>query len=78
MYSRQLSIFEGHKITINDLEKNKNTAKIFFQYGFVFGIANLAAFLSAPVFGRYGPKIGPKVLYNFGAFLQVFISTTTF
>ena len=40
------------------------------QYGFVFGIANLAAFLSAPVFGVYGTKIGAKLLYNFGAFLQ--------
>ena len=40
------------------------------QYGFVFGIANLAAFLFAPIFGRYGPKIGPKLLYNFGAFTQ--------
>ena len=42
------------------------------QYGFVFGIANLAAFLSAPIFGRYGAKIGPKFLYNFGAFVQAF------
>ena len=41
-----------------------------FQYGFVFGIANLAAFLFAPIFGRYGSKIGPKILYNCGAFLQ--------
>jgi MFS family permease len=40
------------------------------QYGLVFGIANLAAFLSAPIFGRYGAKIGPKFLYNFGAFMQ--------
>ena len=40
------------------------------EYGFVFGIANLAAFLSAPVFGVYGTKIGAKLLYNFGAFLQ--------
>ena len=36
----------------------------------MFGIANLAAFLSAPVFGVYGTKIGAKLLYNFGAFLQ--------
>ena len=43
---------------------------IFFQYGFVFGIANLAAFLTAPFFGRYGNIIGPKILYNSGAFLQ--------
>jgi len=37
------------------------------QYGFVFGIFNLAAFLSAPIFGKYGPKIGPKLLYSMGA-----------
>jgi len=40
------------------------------QYGFVFGIANLAAFISAPFFGVYGTKIGAKILYNFGALLQ--------
>ena len=40
------------------------------QYGFVFGIANLSAFIFAPFFGRYGSKIGPKWLYNFGAFTQ--------
>jgi MFS family permease len=38
----------------------------------VFGIANLAAFLFAPIFGRWGSKIGPKLLYNAGAFLQGF------
>ena len=36
----------------------------------MFGIANLAAFISAPIFGVYGTKIGAKLLYNFGAFLQ--------
>ena len=36
----------------------------------MFGIANLAAFLSAPLFGLYGARIGAKLLYNFGAFLQ--------
>lgn len=41
------------------------------QYGFVFGIANLAAFISAPIFGRWGPIVGPKILYNSGAYLQV-------
>ena len=41
-----------------------------FQYGFVFGIANLAAFIFAPIFGRFGTKIGPKILYNSGAYLQ--------
>lgn len=42
----------------------------FSKYGFVFGIANLAAFLFAPLFGRFGTKIGPKLLYNCGAYLQ--------
>ena len=40
------------------------------QYGFVFGIANMAAFLFAPIFGRYGTKIGLKLLYNTGSFVQ--------
>ncbi len=30
----------------------------------------MAAFLFAPVFGRWGAKIGPKLLYNSGAYLQ--------
>ena len=42
------------------------------QYGFVFGITNMAAFLTAPFFGRYGSQIGPKLLYNTGAFVQAF------
>ena len=41
-----------------------------FQYGWVFGIANLAAFLLAPLCGKFGAKIGVKYLYNIGAFLQ--------
>ena len=40
------------------------------QYGFVFGIANLTGFLFAPLFGRFGAKIGPKLLYICGVFLQ--------
>jgi len=40
------------------------------QYGFVFGIFNLCAFLTAPIFGKYGPKLGPTNLYRFGAFIQ--------
>ncbi len=40
----------------------------------MFGIANLAAFLFAPFFGRYGNAIGPKLLYNTGAYLQVIIT----
>jgi len=39
-------------------------------YGWVFGIANLAAFLMAPLCGKFGSKIGVKYLYNIGAFLQ--------
>ena len=46
------------------------------QYGFVFGIANLAAFIFAPLFGRFGGKIGPKLLYNFGAFTQGIVGIT--
>ena len=42
----------------------------FYKYGFVFGIANLAAFLASPLFGKFGTKIGPKLLYNIGALLQ--------
>ena len=41
------------------------------QYGFVFGAANLAAFITAPLFGRFGGKIGAKLVYNMGAYLQV-------
>ena len=40
------------------------------KYGFVFGIANIAAFISAPIFGMYGTQIGAKILYNIGALLQ--------
>ena len=36
----------------------------------MFGCANLAAFIFAPIFGRVGHKIGAKLLYNFGAYLQ--------
>ena len=43
------------------------------QYGFVFGIANLAAFIFAPIFARYGTKIGAKLVYNSGAFIQGFV-----
>lgn len=43
---------------------------ILFQYGFVFGIAALAAFLASPPCGIYGERIGVKILYNFGAFAQ--------
>lgn len=40
------------------------------QYGFVFGIVHLSAFLSAPIFAKYGNSIGPKLLYNVGALVQ--------
>ena len=40
------------------------------KYGSVFGIANIAAFISAPFFGVYGTTIGAKILYNIGALLQ--------
>ena len=40
------------------------------QYGFVFGIFNMAAFITAPFFGRYGSQIGPKLLYNTGGIVQ--------
>ena len=40
------------------------------EYGFVFGIANLSLFIFSPVFGKYGPRIGPKTCFNLGAVLQ--------
>ena len=40
------------------------------QYGFVFGIFSLTAFIFAPLFGRYGGKVGSKVLFTVGAFTQ--------
>ena len=43
---------------------------ILLQYGFVFGIFNLMAFLTAPLFGRYGTQIGAANLYRFEAFVQ--------
>ena len=46
------------------------------QYGFVFGIANLAAFIFAPIFGKFGAQIGPKLLYNMGAFTQGFVGVS--
>ena len=47
-----------------------NIVVYWFQYGFVFGIYSLAAFISSPFFGKFGHKIGPKIVYNVGAFLQ--------
>jgi MFS family permease len=37
---------------------------LLFQYGSVFGTASLAGFLSSPIFGKYGEKIGPRRVYN--------------
>ena len=48
------------------------------EYGFVFGIANLSLFLFSPLFGKYGPKIGTKLCFNFGAVLQVNFEVCTF
>ena len=36
----------------------------------MFGIIHLAAFLLAPIFAKFGSRIGPKLLYNAGGFLQ--------
>ncbi len=41
------------------------------QYGFVFGCVNLAAFVFAPILGRFGDSVGAKLLYNTGGLLQV-------
>ena len=43
------------------------------EYGLVFGIINLAALLFAPVFSHFGNRIGAKLLYNTGAFIQAFM-----
>ena len=40
------------------------------QYGFVFGCSSLAAFLFGPIFGTYGERIGPKLLFNLGGLTQ--------
>jgi MFS family permease len=44
------------------------------QYGFVFGILNLAALIFAPIFSQYGYAIGAKLLYNIGAFVQAIVA----
>ena len=51
-------------------EQTKFKKTILPQYGSVFGFAFLAAFISAPVFGAYGDRIGAKLLYNGAGFLQ--------
>ena len=43
----------------------------FFQYGFVMGMDNLAAGLTAPIFCSIaGDQVSAKYLYNFGALAQ--------
>ena len=69
---RKLRVIAGLHKKMSMIFEPKPPGATSSQYGFVFGIANLAAFLSAPIFGRYGAKIGPKFLYNFGAFVQAF------
>jgi hypothetical protein len=48
-----------------------------FQYGFVFGIVNLIAFICCPIFSCVGKIIGPKVIYNVGG-LTLGIATIVF
>ncbi len=38
-----------------------------FQYGFVFGVVSLAAFIAAPTFAHFGNRMGPKLVYNVGS-----------
>ena len=52
-----------------DTERAKFIFAIF-QYGLVFGLAFLAAFLTAPLYGIFGDAIGAKILYNAGGILQ--------
>ena len=40
-----------------------------FKYGWVFGIANLAAFLMAPFREKLEAKIGVKCMLNLGVFI---------
>ena len=40
------------------------------QYGFVFGMSSLAAFIFSPIFGTYGNKLGPRTVFYLGAFAQ--------
>ncbi len=44
------------------------------QYGFVFGVCNLAALLTAPLIAKFGVLIGPKLLYNIGTIFQALSS----
>ena len=46
------------------------TLYIFFQYGFAFGITNLAAFIASPLCAKYGDKIGAGRLITIGFYLN--------
>jgi MFS family permease len=50
---------------------------LYFQYGFVFGIVNLTAFICCPIFSYVGKIIGPKKIYNIGG-LTLGITTIVF
>ncbi len=56
----------SHKIV------QKNVISLILKYGFVFGIAHMAAMLAAPVFAVFAGRIGPKKVYLTGrkAFLK--------
>jgi len=51
-------------------KKQREILKKIIQYGFVFGIVNLASFIFAPLFGRFGDKIGAKLMYNIAGMMQ--------
>ena len=40
------------------------------QYGFVFGISNLAGFIAGPVFGKFGNRIGVHWMLKLGSLIQ--------
>ena len=44
----------------------KNIIALILKYGFVFGIAHMAAMLAAPVFAVFAGRIGPKKVYLTG------------
>ena len=64
-----IHIEEKYSVIYSSINLHANSF-LKFQYGWVFGIANLAAFLFAPLCGKFGAKIGVKYLYKIGAFLQ--------
>ena len=40
------------------------------QYGFVFGMLSLTAFIFSPIFGTYGNKLGSRTVFYLGALAQ--------